>query len=1150
MRGPTAKSPATIFRTRVWVAIIAEVLTSLFVYLAPSSDAKQLILACLGLCAVVVGYGWTRRLPEITDADDPTRGIVRSSQVLRNFCWVAGVALVVQVFAPAFGPDAGKLMLYAEIALTSIYGFWVVALLFLPPRNSTPYALQRLVVDCAIIFAVILSLGWFFGARALESNLHVGIGQLVLPFTYLLGDCLLLATFLALRIRLRGSALSKDLHVFALFILWSFYSDLSSFTTATSGSQTGTLWSNMGWYAAILMTAAYPAYLRSREDLNHRFWASPADQKAKADEVMPIFGVPIAFGLTSYVLIVHHSALVTTGTIIGAAAILALTIVRSHILYREKVSLAVQLREALDDVENRVQLQTRAFSETLIELRHKEQLMDSVFASVPGAVFQCEVVGTNDVRLLFMSSGLKNLWGLESIAVGSSMRHLLRSVVPEQRRQVICEIARAVEFGVNWVLEFEIHDSDQVRKHIRCTAKCDRRDNNRTAWTGLFTDITAEKTQDATLKENQKRIRDLISAVPGAVFYYQISSDGVASLPFVSEGILDLFCISAEQAMENPDLLRGLVHEEDRPRLAREFQESHQNLTPIDTKVRINHPSRGEIWISSSAIPRLISDGSVVWTGLFSDITDMVRVRERIEDQERFLRQVINASPNLIVVRDYEGRFVLANDQAIRIYGKPVEALESGEPEYRGLDSAHTIRIQEEDRNIIDSGKEVYIPQRNVRYADGTVRTLQIVKSRLPGLKSRPNQLLVVATDITERVQVEEELKFARNQAESAATAKSEFLANMSHEIRTPMNGVLGMMEILLDTELDATQREYGEIIHRSAKSLLAIINDILEISKLDSGKVELVETPVSPAKLAEEICAVHIPNANKKGIRISSEAEFALNEIYLCDSLRLGQVLHNLVANAVKFTHEGEVLVRGSVVSDTDSEQTIRFEVRDSGIGIVEEAQSQIFETFTQADASITKRFGGTGLGLSIVKRIVDRMGGRLWVQSKFGVGTSFFVELPMRRAEVQTAITPPAVGVTTDNSHREANILLVEDNAVNQKVAVKIIEKLGHLVDIAEDGEVALRKLQSKRYDLIFMDCMMPVMDGLEATRQIRSWEKLTGDHQPIVAMTANALSGDAEKCFEAGMDGYLAKPFQKAEVSQMIEIWARKDVDDLAA
>jgi len=391
---------------------------------------------------------------------------------------------------------------------------------------------------------------------------------------------------------------------------------------------------------------------------------------------------------------------------------------------------------------------------------------------------------------------------------------------------------------------------------------------------------------------------------------------------------------------------------------------------------------------------------------------------------------------------------------------------------------------------------------------------------------------------VTEQKRVELELNEARAVAESASQTKSDFLASMSHEIRTPMNAIMGIADLLAQTQLSATQDKYVKIFRRAGENLLNLINDILDLSKVEASQLELERTGFSLKEQTEIAIEMVTARAQEKGLTLTCDIAADVPDSVIGDPTRLRQILMNLLGNAIKFTSSGTVSLRVDADHDPLSPTSLRFSVCDTGIGIPDEKQARVFERFTQADSSTTRRFGGSGLGLTICKRLVELMGGRIWVDSKVAMGSTFSFALPLEVENSSPRADAITEGASSELSLAPLRILLTEDSPDNCTITLAYLEGTPYVVEVAENGASACDMFRAAKYDLVLMDRQMPIMDGLEATRTIRAWEDLNGRNPtPIIALTASALKGDREMCMAAGCTAFLTKPIRQAVLLQAI-------------
>jgi hypothetical protein len=553
-----------------------------------------------------------------------------------------------------------------------------------------------------------------------------------------------------------------------------------------------------------------------------------------------------------------------------------------------------------------------------------------------------------------------------------------------------------------------------------------------------------------------------------------------------------------------------------------------------------NRAKNGQLyWVSATIVPLMGADGlPEQYIGIRTDITGRKAVETKLAEQLRFVEVLLDATPTAIYLKDLQGRYLRFNRAFEELFGIERDQW-LGKNVFDLVPGDAAAMMHAKDSELFAAGTVQTYEASFTNRRTGAVREGLYWKAPVTNVQGEITGLVGTILDVTDRNRMAQELRDSKQKAEAASQAKSDFLANMSHEIRTPMNGVIGMTDLALDTDLAPVQREYLQTVRSSAQSLMVILNDILDFSKIEAGKLNIEETEFSLPEFLRETLRSLQARADKKGLQLDLQLGDGLPPLAIGDPVRIRQVLTNLCDNAIKFTAQGtvSVLVTPEPLPGGAGTFGLRLAVRDSGIGIPPEKQESIFEAFSQADTSTTRKFGGTGLGLTICSRLVGLMGGRIWVESTPGQGSVFYftVQLGSVASRGQSSPTSLVSDIPAAPIQVGLKILLVEDHPVNQKLATTLLTKWGHVVTVAHHGQEAVDLYPKEPWDLVLMDMQMPVMGGLEATQLIRKMEmeRNDGKRVPIIAMTANAMESDRQACLDAGMDDFVAKPFNVATV-----------------
>ena len=645
------------------------------------------------------------------------------------------------------------------------------------------------------------------------------------------------------------------------------------------------------------------------------------------------------------------------------------------------------------------------------------------------------------------------------------------------------------------------------------------------AMDGILSDVAGRKEAERARQDTEQQLTSLVRNIPGVSFRCQVDDDW--TMLFMSDAALTLTGYPPEDFVSKGLAFASLIHPDDRAPTAAAVAQAQRDHRNYSIEYRIRHRDGHELWVWENGGVVSAETGEDAWIdGVLLDVTENKLRTAEFESTLDAIGRVLS-----VIEFDMEGKILSANDNALKMIGYELDEVRGHyhrmfcDPAY--ADSrAYRDFWQRLAQGEFDAGEYK-------RYAkDGRPIWIQASYNPILDPDGRPFKVVKLATDVSVRKEMEVALRDAKDRAERAAAAKTTFLANMSHEIRTPMNAVIGFTELLLDTPLDARQRGHLETVHQSARSLLGLLNDILDTAKLEKGVVELEYVDFSLRELCIDITSSLRLSAQGKNLPLEMDYAAGMGEFFKGDPLRIRQVVVNLLGNAIKFTERGAVRL-----SITQENEMVHLAIHDTGIGIAPDRVGKIFDRFAQADPSMTRRFGGTGLGTSIARQLVDLMGGKIAVESELGVGSVFHVLLPLQPGE--DILTLPAAA---NDDLPPLRILIADDVEQNVELLVISLSKFGHHVVSVDDGAKAVDAACNSRFDVILMDVQMPVLDGLAATRLIREHEAVYRlAAVPIIALTASVQAEDRHATESAGMQGFASKPVEinalVAEIARVV-------------
>lgn len=774
--------------------------------------------------------------------------------------------------------------------------------------------------------------------------------------------------------------------------------------------------------------------------------------------------------------------------------------------------------------------------------RHRDQL-ESLLANMQEVVFRTD----GGWRWSFLNPAWETVTGL---TVSESIGTELQRVVHPADLAILTDCGARYRAGTldGYRVALRLIRKDGAIRHVEVTPRVLRdADGQATAVTGTLRDVTEQVAFEAALRASEQRFQTLAELAPVGIF----RTDAAGALTYANRAWCELAGISGTDASGNG--WAQAVHRADRERVRRRWQDAVAARAPYRDEFRFEHADGTLIWVDTvSAVERDTFGCVSGHIGVNLDVTERVCASAALADSESQLRLLASNATDAV--------FRLALDGTCLYASPSVEEVVGADPG-RLIGQRVLARFHPDDDQIVRhaygdlvagrADRMVVSYRAEPRDAPGTWRWLEancgLVRSKRTG---EPQEIIASIRDTTARKKLELALAAARDAAEVAASAKSRFLADMSHEIRTPMNGVIGATELLLDDALSPDQRARVQVIADSGRAMMRLLNDILDLSKIDAGQMQVTAEPVDLRHTLRGCVKLMAPLAQQRGLSITQHVTDDVPARVLGDGLRIRQIVLNLLGNALKFTERGGVTLKARVAGDG----RLAIDVIDTGIGIAPERQAAVFEQFVQSDAATAGRYGGTGLGLAISAQLAQLMGGAIELESTVGEGARFTLTVPLAAAmaaePVPVPSSAPSPTMVPDTAPRR-RVLLAEDHEVNQLLATAMLKRLGVEVVVAADGATAVDAVQQAAgagapFHLILMDMQMPGTDGVEATARLRAIGHDAAT-LPIVALTANAYADDVERCMAAGMQAHLAKPLRLAELAAVLDRWARRELDD---
>jgi PAS domain S-box-containing protein len=752
------------------------------------------------------------------------------------------------------------------------------------------------------------------------------------------------------------------------------------------------------------------------------------------------------------------------------------------------------------------------------ELKRSEQQYRELIDNINDVVFKVDLDGT----ITYLSPSAQNIFPDASTLIG---RNYMEIVDPQDAELVRCAWSDVLDNRLQ-ANDYRLRLEPGKTIWVRTSSRPAYRDGTLVGVVGVLVDITERKLAAEYLQQVLDATNDGIWDYDLVSGKFGCSNRWARMLGYEPGEVADFICYC-----------QANIHPDDKARFVKAYMDYVEGRSSsYEIEFRLRHKNGEYVWIYSrgKALARDFSGRALRMVGAHTDISAQKKIEQSLRESEQRFRNLIESAP-MSVLLVQNGRYIYGNPASARLLGLESPQALIGMSAFETV-APESLELVRERMRRIESGMDNVPMEMQILRPDGG--RIWCISTSVRTLMNDIPTAIVVGQDITRQKNVEGRLIRAKEEADAANKSKSEFLANMSHELRTPLNGIMGMMQLLQTTRLDEEQSDFVTLAIKSSERLTRLLTDLLDISKIEAGKMDIIDEEFSPYELADSVSELFTVNSNTRAVALECVIDPAMPAMLVGGIARLRQILFNLMGNSLKFTEKGVVRLEMTPLSSMHgNELRVLFSVFDTGIGISDDKFRELFKPFAQVEGAYTRKYQGAGLGLAIVRRLVELMQGHIFLESVLGEGTAVHVVLPFRLPHGATVVAESKRPRVFKTSHG-LRVLLAEDDPSNHFPVQRMLEKAGHVVMLAENGKQAIEMLHEHDIDCILMDIQMPVMDGMEAARIIRSSPSLKAKRNiPIIALTAYAMSGDRERILEAGMDGYLAKPLNMPDLERIL-------------